>query len=937
MDLKKSIALGIIFSFFVLKLLVGQHKEYISFDNNNDLGFDCIYDIKQDNNGLLWVAGDKGLSSLDGNYVSRADLSLLSDYNILNIKNIDGQIFIINLTSEVAVISNNKAYPIKNNNFKIKATDFAFLDEAFFFLDEGSTNYNQSLKQCHYDHSDFTVSNCKIIRTWSEKQRSYNLTATNNKLFYSEQDSVYYLENGKENFAFNHKPVERLKCSNDTLLSYSKNEYKLWSISKKEFIEVQKINNTFRNIILIDDVYIANHNFGVKQVGANRLMADSVQVNTIFKDRNKRLWIGTNNKGLLYENQIFEGIKSKEISHKQSIVTKYFPKHKTLVSIDHSYKLNKDFFDSRNDTQLQLETLTDIKIHSLIDDGTVILSSREFPFIIVDEKVNYLNFPDIAIKDIDIYNDKVVISGSSGTSLLSIKKLIEENGINHQSFISGSLFDGDRGFVSCFLDSTRIVFQNTNGLFLYDTSLKEKIILDSLQLFIELKKGENNNIFGLSNKSKLYQIGSSEIKYITEFESNGFIDFEISESEKTSAFALRNEVIIYNNQLNNLLTINKNNLLPQGEILDIAFNNDSLYIVTDNSLVSLKLSTIINEQPKDSLLISSIIINDKLSDEKSLNELSYHEKNIKINFRYINFNNLEKYKLYYRLSKDEGYNQIINNSIFLSNLSAGNFNLEIAKGINSKFTKTLKSINVTKRKPWWQTIWFYLMTILCTFLITSLIIFSIQKYKRNQENLKNELRKEVNKSKQKILQNQLQPHIIANYLNQISSSSKNLDLVENITELGQFMRNVFTFSDKDFISLEDELEFTNNFINLQKSNIHIINYKVILENLNKEELVDFMVPPMIIQPIIENIFKHGLPIKESILSIQLSIEELETKIKIEIYSNGNNFSKESFKSAINQNSGGLGVVLKRIKYLDQNESKILELKDTNTVILYIKK
>lgn len=149
------------------------------------------------------------------------------------------------------------------------------------------------------------------------------------------------------------------------------------------------------------------------------------------------------------------------------------------------------------------------------------------------------------------------------------------------------------------------------------------------------------------------------------------------------------------------------------------------------------------------------------------------------------------------------------------------------------------------------------VAILCFIIITSGAILRVFIDWIVDQQKKKELDNEKVKSKLLVLVNQNNPHFIFNVLNNIDSliTSKPAKASEMIYKLSGLLRYIYANSDKDKVSLTSEIEYVENYIELQSlrldRNIHVDLKKDI-----KQEKID--VAPMLFLPFVENAFKHGL-------------------------------------------------------------------------------
>ncbi|MBW1298990.1 sensor histidine kinase [Aquimarina litoralis] len=151
-------------------------------------------------------------------------------------------------------------------------------------------------------------------------------------------------------------------------------------------------------------------------------------------------------------------------------------------------------------------------------------------------------------------------------------------------------------------------------------------------------------------------------------------------------------------------------------------------------------------------------------------------------------------------------------------------------------------------------------------------------------NLKNEKKK----TELIHLQSQVNPHFFFNMLNNLyglidkdSEKAKNL-----ILKLSDMMRYSIYEGQKEYVTLQQEVDFINNYIELHKMRYHkdiMIQFDVEIEN---EQL---KVMPLLFIILVENAFKHGLEVLRSNAFANISMNSKEHKIVFEIE---NNFDTE---------------------------------------------
>ena len=144
-------------------------------------------------------------------------------------------------------------------------------------------------------------------------------------------------------------------------------------------------------------------------------------------------------------------------------------------------------------------------------------------------------------------------------------------------------------------------------------------------------------------------------------------------------------------------------------------------------------------------------------------------------------------------------------------------------------------------------------------LVIILIIKAIEVYTTIQEqkleviSLKNEL----NSSQLNALRSQLNPHFLFNALHNLNTligydDAKAKNMIIKITNL---MRKMLDRRDEQFITLAEELEYFKNYLEIEQERFHD-RLDIVLDIDN--ETLSFKVPALLLQPLIENAFKHGI-------------------------------------------------------------------------------
>ncbi|MBN2746457.1 MAG: histidine kinase, partial [Bacteroidales bacterium] len=186
----------------------------------------------------------------------------------------------------------------------------------------------------------------------------------------------------------------------------------------------------------------------------------------------------------------------------------------------------------------------------------------------------------------------------------------------------------------------------------------------------------------------------------------------------------------------------------------------------------------------------------------------------------------------------------------------------------------------------------------------------------------------------KSLRTQMNPHFIFNALNSINHFIVKNDERNANKFLGKFaklMRDILQNSEADFIPVKQEIEMIRHYLELEYMRFPD---KFKYEFLIQEELEnsDFEIPPMILQPYIENAVWHGLRYLESDGKLSVKMEKAEKSLRVIIEDNGIGRAKSASlktKNQLEHKSKGLTNTSGRLKILSRLYGKEIHVEITD--------
>jgi streptogramin lyase len=267
-----------------------------------------------------------------------------------------------------------------------------------------------------------------------------------------------------------------------------------------------------------------------------------------------------------------------------------------------------------------------------------------------------------------------------------------------------------------------------------------------------------------------------------------------------------------------------------------------------------------------------------------LGELSLkHDQNtISIEAGIIDYYSGKKDKIRYKLGqngKEGDWQYPPDNIIKYERLSPGAYRLVVqSSNINNEFNSPEKVLMINISPAFWNTWWFRIVAAIFVLSIFYLVIryrtqqkFKLQlerseKEKQFAEKEKQlaELQLQKTEMEMQALRAQMNPHFIFNSLNSINRfilQNNRLQASEYLTKFSKLVRMILQNSQSSFITLESELEALGLYLEMEalRFNYHF-DYKISYPKDTDIEVLK--VPPLILQPYVENAIWHGLMHKE---------------------------------------------------------------------------
>lgn len=203
------------------------------------------------------------------------------------------------------------------------------------------------------------------------------------------------------------------------------------------------------------------------------------------------------------------------------------------------------------------------------------------------------------------------------------------------------------------------------------------------------------------------------------------------------------------------------------------------------------------------------------------------------------------------------------------------------------------------------------------FIVLLLSLLAVVLYRRKR--LK--LQKQQAELKQKLLRSQMNPHFMFNTLNAINQyiqTNKGHEASDYLAQYSRLMRQILENSAVEFVSLDAEIEFLRNYLDMQQLRFD----KSFAYGVSFDDSIDpeqFEIPPMIAQPFIENAVEHGVRGMQG-GEIKIHFSFTNNTLTLTVADNGKGFQTST--QNIHHKSFALDITRERLNITGNNTEKL---------------
>jgi len=341
---------------------------------------------------------------------------------------------------------------------------------------------------------------------------------------------------------------------------------------------------------------------------------------------------------------------------------------------------------------------------------------------------------------------------------------------------------------------------------------------------------------------------------------------------------------------------------------------DNLYVGTIQGLNVIPIGDARQKYSEKPVLSSEIIIDGAA--QKLVDTLFFSPENValEISFRTPVFN-LEGEILYEYMLKGftEQWNKNATGTVQFIGLSPGNYDLTVRyKKEDGQWSSSNQILHIQVLPRFYQTIWFWSICVLVTVLVI-LLVFRIS---LNRQRVKGELQQRLHKFQYQALTSQMNPHFIFNSMNSINNYLLQNDKEKSskyLSEFARLMRSTLDNSRHDVIPLEGIVSSLERYIKLEQLRLKSrLEYRLVVDPA--VDLKRTLLPPMLLQPFVENSIWHGIAPKKEGGKISIAITQKDSELSIVISDNGIGREKSLELGAAIKKSDSQGLMITQKRF-----------------------
>ncbi len=300
--------------------------------------------------------------------------------------------------------------------------------------------------------------------------------------------------------------------------------------------------------------------------------------------------------------------------------------------------------------------------------------------------------------------------------------------------------------------------------------------------------------------------------------------------------------------------------LPSNEINDLLILQDKVVLATGKGLLYFDPEDVIDTLPAPRIQITGLRDGEEQFDlgEEQTHFFPYGQKELRIDFLAPSYLSGSHPEYRYRLGGyDSVWKQGTTRNVTYEALQPGDYHFEVSARVNGgAWSSGTATLDFRIARPFWQTWWFgFLLLLILAGLLWTGFVLRLRVLRRRAD-----LRLALIEAEHKALQAQMNPHFIFNSMNAIQSmilGKEEKKALDYLSRFGRLIRLILQNSRQKFITLAEEIDFIQNYLELELLRLdHGFETEIVAHGEASNSGV--LIPSMLLQPFVENAIWHGI-------------------------------------------------------------------------------
>ena len=317
--------------------------------------------------------------------------------------------------------------------------------------------------------------------------------------------------------------------------------------------------------------------------------------------------------------------------------------------------------------------------------------------------------------------------------------------------------------------------------------------------------------------------------------------------------------------------------------------NKDLLLGHTNSINLVNINQLSADKIIPKIVVSSVDVKGKSRNQDSTQGIIIQpdENSITVNFSALNFEPASKNLYRYQLEGfDDNWVDLGNqHTISFTNLPPKTYMLKVKSGNSSHiWSKTPFVVQLTV-KPYFTNTWWFRTFI---GLLIGCFVLGIMRWRVATLGERNRLNLQMTELKLKALQSQMNPHFLFNSLNSVQNyilTNQGLEGAKYLSKFSKLVRRIMENSNHQYLRFEQIIDTLRMYVEIEAFRFsHEFSYT--FDIADDEVLLEALLPPMLLQPYVENAIWHGLMPKEGEKKLWISARIEQNHIVCIIEDNG---------------------------------------------------